>query len=944
MSTELVCRDPYRRQLIRDSDYNGIDYVDVVGTHLCVHFLNGIPPAFLPKKKGEPLTHDQKREALRHILIRGGRRVTGLKAIDFAVDLAAHKYEEDCLGIDLDREGDWSEYTLCFVELDGSPMKGFDPRYACIGFYFKLDCPAEIDCKPDDGCPEPKHDAPAISYLAKDYATFRQLILDRLSLIMPEWRERHVPDIGIALVELLAYVGDYLSAAQDAVGTEQYLETARLRISVRRHARLVDYAMHEGCNARAFVHLAVTGDPEFDPRSLFFVTRTLEKSPVGMHALDVPKLAPGGMIFEPLTNAKTIRLRQAHNLIHIFTWGDEQCCLPEGATSATLLDELGLHGEPNSDLCDERPWPPEDHEHDEKHCHCGCDPPPPPPNPRPLSLKPGDFLLFEELACAGTATNENFDGQSTRPDADRTHRHVVRLTKVTKACDALTGNRLLEVEWGREDALPFPLCVSAIGGPPDCDLVQDLSVARGNLVLADHGASVFDEQLPPVPERPFADVCEGVDDLADVPRIAGRYLPVLRVAPLTFAQPLDDRASATALVRQDPRAALPSIAVEGIPPSPLGKGLLFDANDLHDIGLTAQQLIDETTPARKALRKRLRHDVKKLLDKGKITEELTTKLLANLRELMEDWSPRADLLDSDLDDPHFVAELDDDGFAHLRFGDGDAGRLPDVSSAFVVTYRTGNGRAGLVGPESIGHIAFRHGVDQSVTLVRNPLAAKGAVDPESVAEVKMIAPTAFRKAIERAITADDYALLAQYLRYPARNPRVQSAAASLLWSGSWYEADVSVDAFSSALLPKDLRKSVGRSLHRYRRMGHDLRVSGADLVPLRLVLDLCVKAGYLRAHVTEALRKAMRDFFQPDNLTFGGAIYISRIVEAVMRVDGVAEVHVYRLERLAYGPVPNADFTKGFLFLGPSEIAQLDNDPAAPENGLLELREVRGGR
>ena len=66
-----------------------------------------------------------------------------------------------------------------------------------------------------------------------------------------------MPDLGVTLVELLAYVGDYLSYYQDAVATEAYLDTARLRISVRRHARLVDYAMHEGCNARAWVCVEV---------------------------------------------------------------------------------------------------------------------------------------------------------------------------------------------------------------------------------------------------------------------------------------------------------------------------------------------------------------------------------------------------------------------------------------------------------------------------------------------------------------------------------------------------------------------------------------------------------------------------------------------------------------------------------------------------------------
>src|SRR6185369_9764573 len=111
------------------------------------------------------------------------------------------------------------------------------------------------------------------NYLAKDYASFRQLLLDRLALIMPEWQERHAPDVGIVLLEILAYVGDYLSYYQDAVATEAYLNTARQRISVRRHARLVDYSMHEGCNARAAVAIEVTEDHVLPLSGAAFITR-----------------------------------------------------------------------------------------------------------------------------------------------------------------------------------------------------------------------------------------------------------------------------------------------------------------------------------------------------------------------------------------------------------------------------------------------------------------------------------------------------------------------------------------------------------------------------------------------------------------------------------------------------------------------------------------------
>src|SRR4029077_2056869 len=121
------------------------------------------------------------------------------------------------LTISVDKVGDFSTYTVCVVELDDqghptqAPMSGFDPRYACLDFTFKAGCPSDLDCKTQPVCPPPQRVEPEINYLAKDYASFRQLILDRLALIMPDWQERHVPDLGITLVEVVAYVGDYLS-------------------------------------------------------------------------------------------------------------------------------------------------------------------------------------------------------------------------------------------------------------------------------------------------------------------------------------------------------------------------------------------------------------------------------------------------------------------------------------------------------------------------------------------------------------------------------------------------------------------------------------------------------------------------------------------------------------------------------------------------------------
>jgi len=52
----------------------------------------------------------------------------------------------------------------------------------------------------------------------------------------------------------------------------------------------------------------------------------------------------------------------------------------------------------------------------------------------------------------------------------------------------------------------------------------------------------------------------------------------------------------------------------------------------------------------------------------------------NLDEI--DWTPVRDLLDSGATDAHFVAEVEDDGTARLRFGDDRLGARPEALSAF----------------------------------------------------------------------------------------------------------------------------------------------------------------------------------------------------------------------------------------------------------------------
>jgi len=313
----------------------------------------------------------------------------------------------------------------------------------------------------------------------------------------------------------------------------------------------------------------------------------------------------------------------------------------------------------------------------------------------------------------------------------------------------------------------------------------------------------------------------------------------------------------------------------------------------------------------------------------------------------EQWSARYDLIESEPKDRQFVVEIDNDGIAHLRFGDGELGFQPPAGMTFNATYRVGNGVSGNVGAETISCLVLNTTTFSGASItVRNPLPAQGGTDAEPMVEAKLFAPSAFRdpKEIQRAIIADDYALIAE------RNAKIQLAAAALVWTGSWYEADVAVDPLNSETADATLLWEIKRYLRQFRRIGHDLRVLPAHYVPLDLKLEVCALPGYLRAHVKAALLDVFSNrilpggqlgFFQPDNLTFGEGVFLSQIIATAQAMPGVECVTVTRFHRLFESP--NHELENGVLPMRVNEIAQLDNDPNYPEHGKLEIQ-VKGGR
>lgn len=889
MPTQYRCKNERRRITVQTQTengqpiLNGIDYLEVLADQktLVVYLLHPLSVV------GGTLSEE-------NIQILGGTRIQGLVVESVSSNA-------NVLTVRVSEVGDYSRYTLRLVNSafsseaseDSEPPAGFDPQLAQVEFSFWVEELSEFDCQATTLPPETEIPPPVIDYLAKDYVSFRQLMLDRLSETTPKWTQRNPSDMGIMLVELLAYTGDYLSYYQDAVATEAYLGTARRRVSVRRHARLLDYLIHDGCNARAWVVINIDCSSEtlFQPTrassemlGITLLGPSLEKNRPGVKllthsifnggALSIEKfqdaLNANAQVFETLHD---VTLYSCLNTLYFYTWGDEQCCLPQGSTQATLEDSSRLEMENGE---------------------------------RSLQkiLKPGSVLAFEEVKGPTSGWES---------DADRAHRHVVRLTQVTATTDPLNGKPILKIKWDAADALPFDLQISNIDaqGKP----ITNISVAQGNVVLVDAGCTVPKPESHSVHRIGWEELEKQLEALwEDAGWQRQKPRPRLQAGPLTqqgyvYSQQnqwvhFDPEKSAIAAMKWELRDARPAIAVwEDNPPS--------------------------STQA------------------------------AGPR-----WEAQRDLLISDRFARHFTVETEEDGKVSLRFGDGTLGKQPSQDTRLYATYRIGNGSSGNVGAESItdililpenveesvrSYIATQDSIEsffsKIIQKVCNPLPAQGGVDPEAIEQIRLYAPQAFREQ-RRAVTTADYAERVKQF------PGVQNAIADRRWTGSWHTIFITVDREGGRTIDENFKQQLLAFLEEFRLTGHDLEIENPRFVPLDIAIAVKVEPGYFRSAVKKALINAFskqkltsgqRGFFHPDNFSFGQPVYSSQVIFSAKAVAGVVSVDVTRFKRwLDPEELGRRSLETGQIAVEPLEIVQLDNDPSSPENGRIEFQ-LEGG-
>jgi len=99
---------------------------------------------------------------------------------------------------------------------------------------------------------------PPVDYTSRDFASFREHLIETIPNRVPEWTSRNPSDFGMVLVDLFSYIGDNLSFYADRIANEAFLRTAVRRRSVLDIAKMLNYQPTAGTAAQVELQMEVS--------------------------------------------------------------------------------------------------------------------------------------------------------------------------------------------------------------------------------------------------------------------------------------------------------------------------------------------------------------------------------------------------------------------------------------------------------------------------------------------------------------------------------------------------------------------------------------------------------------------------------------------------------------------------------------------------------------
>jgi predicted phage baseplate assembly protein len=278
------------------------------------------------------------------------------------------------------------------------------------------------------------------------------------------------------------------------------------------------------------------------------------------------------------------------------------------------------------------------------------------------------------------------------------------------------------------------------------------------------------------------------------------------------------------------------------------------------------------------------------------------------------WAEAPRLFGLEPTSERYVVRHDDDGRATVIFGDGVQGaRLPTGPANVSATYRSGIGRAGMVGAARLTLLMTR---PLGIRGVTNPLPATGAADPEGRDDARTNAPLTVL-AMDRIVSLQD---AEDFARAFAGIGKTQAVA---LWRNGvqWIHVTVagaaavpSPDGTVTALSDHrvDPTAPLGQHLldaiEQSKEPSLRVRVDTYQPVFFNVTAKVLIDPRYLWADVEAAITATLTDRFSFAERAFGQPVTKAEVIHAIQPVPGVVFVDVDALHRFDVAPVsPPAD-------------------------------------
>ncbi len=238
--------------------------------------------------------------------LRGGAAAGQVRVVQVQAGLAPNQLRLRVIPI-----GDYSTYTLSMN------FAGIDPLLSEIDFKFRPAC-FNMNCAGNEGFQAPAP-VPDIDYLAKDFDSFKHTLVCAMQQRVPNWEPTSEADMDQVLIDLIAADADELSDYQDRTLNEAFLATARKRVSLARHARLMDYHIHQGNQATSWLAMQVQAATLVPKRSGVWTNKSWQDK--------------GS---QPFVTTEAMPCHPNLNRLQLYTWGGSVTALDAGSTSADI--------------------------------------------------------------------------------------------------------------------------------------------------------------------------------------------------------------------------------------------------------------------------------------------------------------------------------------------------------------------------------------------------------------------------------------------------------------------------------------------------------------------------------------------------------------------------------------------------------------------------------